>query len=262
MKIALQVFGQFRCAREWLDKNLCELDKELSHYDVDVYILTDKNVGSNYSQELEEYVRKTFNKHNYRIVLFKFWEELEQYHDEELKRQEEYNKYVLQRVKELERGHDKFVARMWYRKYILNKIFAEIKDIKYDCVMTPRLFDTELRILRPFDFIHHLDDDSIYFNVDIFFMGTEKAIEKMFNIGNILSLSDDSIWQDEEFKRKFIDSDINLGTHKPTYCSEIQMFYYAYKTFTNAVSIRYDFTNPDEHCKNNSEAYIWNMIKR
>ena len=59
MNIAVLVYGQYRAAREWFEKNIITLKSMFSEPNTkfDIYILTNKDKYGYYSEELNTYIK-------------------------------------------------------------------------------------------------------------------------------------------------------------------------------------------------------------
>lgn len=257
--VALQIFGEFRCWNKVLDNNLYQLSKLFNNHVVDVYILTDKNDG--YSLENELAILELFAKYNLNVKWIQYWSDLIDYHYYDNYLQNKYDNFVRLKNGLKNNGYNNFTAKLWHRRYILNLLFLKSKTIKYDIIMAFRLFDTYIKILKPFDFLENMNDRTIWFSHDTLFIGSEKIISRLLNFGHIGRIYDEKIWKNKLFCHEIKNNDLCLFGCKPTYCSEMQIYYYIISTFKHYYNIRFDHTNHDKTMEE-SDKYIHIVIAR
>jgi hypothetical protein len=141
MRIALQIFGEFRSYARCLPNILEYIDYNNEKYIFDVFILTQRD-GKNYSKENLEKIETLLGKENIKVLKY-----IEDYSDvvkvREDKLVEEY--YKAARGVELKTGivhkKNRFVTRLWFRRKLLNDIrvdYEENTNIKYDYVVRTR----------------------------------------------------------------------------------------------------------------------------
>lgn len=257
-KIALQIFGQFRkYVKDLFEKNIYELHKILKDYDVDAFILSNKEDGSYYSLESEEYIKNILNKYNINVVFFKYWEELEEYHGGDVELYNDYQKFYnnSRKIYYPNKDQPKYVSinfgKQYYRKYILNKLFLETKQYKYDFVCAPRLFDTNIVIFKNFDFLNNYDG-TLYFGITSFLIGSEEIVTKVFDFAINKNFVGDEIWDDINFSIQYGLFGVRILLLKESFADEVQLFYHIYKNIEKYQNIRVDTNN-----QNSPEAKKW-----
>ena len=173
------MFGQIRCYEQWLESNIREIQKSLPDTTFDIFILTDKLERGNYSKEGEDYIRNTFQKYNINIKLFAYWEDQVDFHADDIK-MNTFNKTFLNN--KFINGNE-WMVNLWYRRYILwSMVKASCEYEKYDYFLYCRLFDSEIRLIKP---LHELlcNSDSkqtLYTSIDTIFLGTPRIIDIIF----------------------------------------------------------------------------------
>jgi hypothetical protein len=244
MKLSLLIFGQFRNYKKNLEYNLNILNKILlEHNDIDVFILTDKKIEGNYSQDNEENIINIFKKFNIINIKFYYWENLTEYHEQEIINEENYNKNCKHN-----RGKNNFTSNLWYRRYILNKLKNEY-NINYDLNMFIRLFDININININYNYNQILDlkeiinTNTLLMSIDTLFIGTTNIMNKLFEFGQFFNLYHDDIWKDSKLCDIFNNMDSCLYNGKYTYCSEIQIFSHIFYNIKSFKNIRVDFNN-------------------
>ena len=240
--VALLVFGQFRTATIILEHNLQQIKKSISN-DSDIqyhiYILTDKDPKGNYSELSLSRIQNICKEEQVEIKMLSYWEDLIQYH----KKDKEIMDYFISIAEGKAGWGDKiwFTANLWYRRYVLWELFLSNSKEEYDLIFLFRAFDTKLISIRP---IENIDDDTIYFCMDNMFMGKKEILNLFFNSFTNLEIWIDFEWTDE-FTNLFTRFDYSLSQHKPTFCSEAQVFNYIYRTFPYWKNIRWDYNALD-----------------
>jgi hypothetical protein len=252
MKVGLLVFGQFRSYEEWFESNIVEIQKSLPGTSFDIFILTDKLVSGNYSKEGEDYIRNTLDKYNITVKLFAYWEDQTDYHAID-KDMNNFNKNFLNGV--IPSYTNDWMVNLWYRRYILWNMVKLICQYKhYDFFLYSRLFDTEIKMIRPvYELLSTPDYKStLYTSIDTLFIGSPLVIDTLFQFGGRQTNWKDFVWTDE-FIQAMIPFDGNpslIATRQHTMCSESQIFYYIYNTFTsksnsypkyNIMNLRYTY---------------------
>jgi len=147
-----------------------------------------------------------------------------------------------------------FTSSMWYRRYVLWKLFLNTSVEEYDYILFSRLFDTKITTIRSIlnlDF----DDDTIYFSMDTLIYGKKEILDLFFS-----SFRNKNIWTDFEwtndFTNAFRDFDCCLAYNKPTFCSEAQVFHYIWRTFPKWKNIRWDYNALDSPSHQEALFYI------
>ena len=252
MKVGLLVFGQFRAWEDVFDENLKQVQKEFESCDVDVYILTDKNKGSMYSEYAEKYIYDSIKKANFQIKRFEFWEDLPRFHETDAIIRE-YAKIILKdKIPADDRNN--WTMNHWYRRYCLWKLVEENPDWQnYDFFVFLRLFDARIKILRPLlpllqcgtkdtkDTKDSKDSkDTLYMCIDMTFISSPSNMKKLLQIGTVPFQWTDFEWT-PEFYNAFNSFDSCLANQRMTFCSEAQVFHYIYLNFPKWKNIRYDF---------------------
>ena len=242
MKISLCMFGQYRTFKLNLENNLINLkDNILKNNIIDIYILTDKKESGNYSIKNEKIIIDLFNKYNCNIEKIYYWEDLSDYYNSDIRNKIQYDNNIRHT-----KGADKFTSNLWYRKYLLNKLkneYCELNNKSYDCHMFIRLFDTQITLSKSNDYIiknleNYLNNNYLLFSGDLIHIGKKDTIDKMFEFGKEFCLVHDDIWYDLEFSNYVKIVDTQLFIEKPTYCSEIQTYYYIFKNIDKYLWIR------------------------
>ena len=236
--VALLVFGQFRTASTILQQNLQQIKKSNPndsdiHYHI--YILTDKDPKGNYSELTLSRVQNICKAEQVDIKLISYWEDLIQYHEKD----KEIMDYFISIAKGKAGYGDKmwFTANMWYRRYVLWELFLSNSIQEYDLIFLFRPFDTKIINIKP---IQNIEDNTIYFCMDTMIMGKKEILDKFFKSLTNLEIWIDFEWTDE-FTKLFASFDSCLAYHKPTFCSEAQMFNYIYRAFPQWKNIRWDY---------------------
>ena len=243
MSIALLVFGQFRAYEEVFEANILELKKSFLSFDI--FILTDKLPSGLYSEEAEKYIRHILDKHNVRIKLFSYWEDLKDLHATD-KLMGEFSTKFINKINAS--PENLWMVNLWYRRYILWKLFENMNE-SYDCCVFARPFDTTIQFLKPIT----LEIDTLYTCVDTFFVGSPPIMKKLFMFGSTLKW-DNSEWP-EDFWKAFATFDEFIANSRNTLCSESQVFYYIYNNI-KWKNIRWDFTSTDSPSHNEAVFHI------
>jgi hypothetical protein len=243
MLIALLNFGQPRAYEEVMEENIKQIQAAFPSSDIHIYILTDKKITGGFYEDTEGKIRGILDKYKITIKLFVFWEDLIEFHSTD--------KIIGQYVKGWLGERDYWVnadwmGRMWYRRYILGKLFDSVKGSNiYDYCVLCRLFDTEIKLLRPI--MPFLKQDKLFYAVDTFFIGSPSVINTLLKFGRTTENYKDFEWT-AEFTEAFRAFDYTLATNKVTLCSEAQVFQYIRKTFSGDKhqNIRWDFVETSE----------------
>ena len=250
MHIALLVFGQFRAYEEVLEANIQELQKAFPESTFDIYILTDKLISGAYSPQAEAEIRATLQTHKINLKLLSFWEDLLDCHAADT------NIINYMKQSKLPWNSD-FLGSLWYRRYILWKLFEEAatkSHSAYDYCVLNRIFDTDIKILRP---IHDvLTQDVLFYAVDTFFIGSPSIMKKLLKFGSNPSNFKDFQWT-EEFTNTFKIFDQHIQTNKITFSSESQISKYILDTYDTSKhkNIRFDYVE-DSPSYNDAYFYI------
>jgi hypothetical protein len=147
-------------------------------------------------------------------------------------------------------ARQQFNARLWFRRYILWKLFEQSPDYSsYDFCVFARIFDTEIKTLRPCPTI---PSDTLMGFIDTMFIGTQPIMKKLFQFGQATFWTD-FIWT-PEFTAAFASFDSCLAKIKPTFCSEVQIFRYILANFPKWQNIRLDFNA--KQSPSHAEAYF------
>ena len=247
MNISLLIFGQFRSYKQNLENNLNIIESLFFlNNNINIFILTDKNINGNYSIENENDIITILNKFkNINFIKIFYWEDLTNYHKEEYDNEIKYNINCKHR-----KGKNLFTSNLWYRRYILNLLknnFASENNIIYDINFFIRIFDIKIDInnnCKEIINIEMLKNDTLLMSIDTIFIGNTKIMDKLFEFGNKYDLyHDEDIWNNNEFIKQYNDIDSCLVRGKYTYCSEVQIFSYIFFNITNYKNIRVDFNN-------------------
>lgn len=241
MKVGLLVFGQFRAWEDVFDENLKQIKKEFESCEVDVYVLTDKNKGSMYSEYAEKYIRDSIKSANFTIKRFDFWENLPWLHETDAMIREYAKRILKDKIPADDRNN--WTMNHWYRRYCLWKLVEENPEWQnYDFFVFLRLFDARIKILRPLlPLLLHPDaKDTLYMCIDMTFIGSPSNMKKLLQVGTVPFQWTDFEWT-PEFYNAFNSFDSCLANQRMTFCSEAQVFHYIFLNFPKWKNIRYDF---------------------
>ena len=213
-KVALLVFGQFRTASLILQNNLEEIKKSFNNhpdFEYHLYILTDREPNGNYSELTLNRVQNICSKNQVEIKLLSYWNDLVEYHDKD---KEITRNYIA--IGQGKAGYGEkmwFTASMWYRRYVLWKLFLATSTEEYDHIICTRLFDVKIVNLRPI--LNLTDEDTLYFHMDSLFYGNKEILNLFYNSFNNFDIWGDFEWT-EQFFIDFASFDICLATLKHT----------------------------------------------
>ena len=255
MLIALLNFGQPRAYEEVMEENIKQIQAAFPSSEIHIYILTDKKITGGFYEDTEGKIRGILDKYKITIKLFAFWEDLIEFH--------RTDEIIGQYVKGWLGKRDYWVnadwmGNMWYRRYILGKLFESVKGSNiYDYCVLCRLFDTEIKLLRPI--IPALEKDKLFYAIDTFFIGSPSVINTLLKFGRTTENYKDFEWT-AEFTEAFRAFDYTIATKKDTLCSETQVFQYIRKIFAadKHQNIRWD---PVQESESHSHAffYVWHV---
>jgi len=258
MNIAVLVFGQFRSAKEDLEKNLEQLKKAFSGAPIfHTYILTDKLDSGNYSEATETFVRNTFAANNFPIKFLEFWEDFPDCHATE----EILNRHLKDKIQGSLTPRAEWAASMWYRRYILWKnfeAFAKKNKLSYDHILFTRIFDTSIVALKPLKPLLHKSPETLYYCIDTLFLGSHTLMKLLFHFGSSTEFWKSFEWT-PELIQEFSKFDLCLSQTKPTFSSEAQIYQYIRTHIPHHKNIRHDFSNPTT---NQADAYLYVKIQR
>jgi hypothetical protein len=259
MIFSLLIFGQFRHASICFENNIIELLKITKENKINVYILTEKEFNF---QSNKIFIKNILDKYNICLKYYGYMDEYPEDLEIENQIQKDYNEKVLNLVKCNQKGYNSFVAKLWYRRYLLYSIYQSKKEENSDYILWGRFFDIDFKLLKDFDFIGK-DFDKLYYSHDTFFLGSESTIDKLSLFAKNLAtnLVYEDIWQNQEFCKEFNKNDYCLFGCKPTFSSEVQVCYYIFKNIPNNLNIRFDFSNPNLDIKN-TDSLLYARIKR
>ena len=266
MTFALLIYGQVRCALSgrYLESNIVELWKITKGANVDVYVLSERGTNSVFE---EDNVKAIFGKYNLNLKLYSYIDQYPEISIMETEIQNNYDTIVGEECSfhniDNYKGYNNFVAKLWYRRGYLHHIWQSMnnnRSTNYDYVIWGRFFDMDYRILKDFDFLKK-NDDCLYIAGDSFFMGSESNMNKLSEFAQDISASlcGNEIWENVDFTRFFGAIDSCLCFHKPTYCSEVQLANYVWRTFKSYRNLRFDYNNWQPKM---GEDYMWAVIKR
>ena len=236
MHIALLVFGQFRAYEEVMEKNLQQIQKTFPTSTFDIYILTDKKPEGFYSADAEESIKFLLGKYKVSIKLFAFWEDLTSCHATDAVITEYMKQSGLP-------WNSDFLGSLWYRRYILWKLFEE-QNISYDFCVFNRLFDTDINLLHPL--LPLLQEttgpQTLFYAIDTFFIASPPIMKRLLTFGSTAQHFKDFEWS-QEFTDAFKHFDYNVATHKHTFCSQTQIFKYIFDSFEYHKNLHADFVH-------------------
>lgn len=164
LRVALQIFGEFRTSEKCLLDILEYIDYNNDKYTFDVFILTQQE-GKNYSKENLEKLETLLGKDNIKVLKC-----IEEYSDvvkmTENKLVEEYYKAAEEVEKKtgIKETTNKFVTRLWFRQKLLNDIrkdYEKKTGTKYDYVVRTRL-DLEYKNEKTKEICAYIDPLYIY----------------------------------------------------------------------------------------------------
>ena len=243
MLTALLVFGQPRAYEEVMEENIKQILAAFPSSQLHIYVLTDKKITGGFYEDTEGKIKAILDKYKITIKLFTFWEDLIQFHSTD----EIIGQYVKGWLGRRDCSpNTDWMGRMWYRRYILGKLFDSVKGSSvYDYCVLCRLFDTEIKLLRPI--MPALKPDKLFYAIDTFFIGSPRVMNTLLKFGRTTEHYRDFEWT-PEFTDAFRAFDYTLATRKETLCSETQIFQYIRKTFAadKHQNIRWDFVEGSE----------------
>jgi hypothetical protein len=255
MLIALLNFGQPRAYEEVMEENIKQILVAFPSSEIHIYILTNRNISGGFYEDTEGKIRGILDKYKITIKLFAFWEDLVEFHSTD--------EIIGQYVKGWLGERDYFpsslwMGNMWYRRYILGKLFDSVKGSSvYDYCLLSRLFDTEIKLLRPI--VPVLENDKLYYAIDTLYIGSPSVISTLLKFGRTTEHYRDFEWT-AEFTEAFRTFDYTLASKKDTLCSEAQIFHYIRNTFAadKHQNIRWD---PVQQSESHSRAffYVWHV---
>ena len=150
---------------------------------------------------------------------------------------------------------DNFVPLLYYRRMINNNMRKKYEienNIKYDWVISGRLFDTIFTKLREFTFLYNPPiKNTVYCSIDNLTMSTPEISNIIYdNLGNYPVIGYEQ-WNDEEFKKEYLKVDIGIYFLRTcaTLCSENQMMWACLKSCENCIQLRFDNDEPDKYLK-------------
>jgi hypothetical protein len=261
MKVAILSFGQFRSANVWFEPNLIQLKQAFpSDTEFSAYILTDKDHKGCYTPVLESTIKETLAKHSIQTPVFEFWEDQTSAHAMDSILAEAFQKKAEGQPGYLYNA--KFNASLWYRRYILWKLFEAAKQ-EVDWIIFCRLFDTQIEFLRPIQPLLHSPTahETLFGSIDTFFLGKPLIMKKLLAFGAHADSWQPFEWT-PEFQRDFAEFDAVLASTKPTFSSEVQIYRYIKQNIPNWMSIRYDFSVPHGQSPSHSTAYLRSQVQR
>ncbi len=255
MLIALLVFGQPRAYEEVLEENIKQILLAFPSTEIHIYVLTNKKITGGFYEDTEGKIKAILDKYKIAIKLFVFWEDLTEFHSTD----EIIGQYVKGWLGEREYFPSSlWMGNMWYRRYILGKLFDSVKGSSvYDYCVLCRLFDTEIKLLRPI--IPSLEADKLFYAIDTLYIGSPSVINTLLKFGRTTEHYRDFEWT-AEFTDAFRAFDYTLATKKDSLCSEAQVFQYIRNTFLadKHQNIRWD---PVQQSESHSRAffYAWHV---
>jgi hypothetical protein len=255
MLIALLNFGQPRAYEEVMEENIKQIQAAFPSSEIHIYILTNREISGGFYEDTEGKIRGILDKYKISIKLFAFWEDLVDFHSTD--------EIIGQYVKGWLGERDYFpsslwMGNMWYRRYILGKLFDSIKgSYVYDYCILSRLFDTQIKLLRPIT--NSLEPDTLFYAIDTLYLGSPSVMNTLLKFGRTTEHYKDFEWT-AEFQEAFRSFDYTLATKKDSLCSEAQVFQYIRKTFQadKHQNIRWD---PVQQSESHSHAffYVWHV---
>ena len=260
-KVALLVFGQFRTASLILQNNFEEIKKSFNNqtdFEYHIYILTDRETGGNYSEISLNRVQTICSQNQVEIKLLSYWNDLIEYHDRD---QKITKNYIA--LGEGKAGYGEkmwFTASMWYRRYVLWRLFLSTATDEYSHIIYTRLFDVKIVSLRPILNLSE-DEDTLYFCMDSLFYGKKEILNLFFSLFNNFDVWVDFEWSDQYFK-DFLSFDVVLALTKPTFCSEAQVFHLIWRTFPKWKNIRWDYNALDSPSHKEALYHIFHIEGR
>lgn len=148
MRLALELFGQYRSYALHLHANLCSLFGALNTAEdtVDVFIYTEGN------RDMEAEIKSIVESFPCTVKSVLYCEDIPEINKEESREaQKKFNDYVKQTLGEAaieysHHGYNGFVKEYMYRKYWFHQNVPK----GYDYYISARLFDVQFRVLKPF----------------------------------------------------------------------------------------------------------------
>ena len=255
--IAVMIYGQFRSYKNNLKKNINMLSPIFKNNNIHIFILSDKLEIGNYSKENEKEIINIFKEFNFNIHFFDYVENYNNIEENEI-----LNSY-FKNIKN-NNGTNKFVPRLIYRKYLLNKLkndYINSYNIKIDLTIFCRLFDIQIENNLSFNKIEneinklYYEKNTLLGSSDTFFIGSQDSVDYLFSLSKLFKegkLYNDIIWEDKQFVNFISSMDICLYQCKAIYSPEIQYIAHMYynNNMYNYKNIRVDFNNMNSELNN------------
>jgi len=245
MRVAVLIFGQFRYFNEILDTNIQEIKKTFPGASIDIFILSNRLRSGNYTEENEQKVRNILEKNGTTIRMFRFWEDLVEYHAYDTEVFEYYTNLVNRNAYRMQGLHHniRWHANIWYRSYILWKLFEECAEGSYDYCVFARIFDTEIRLLRPI--LTEKDVQTTFFiGSDALFISSPPLMKQALSLGSRTENFQYFTWS-PGFKEACMEMNGFIAIIQQTLSPEAQIFKWVYDTVPKYKNIRWDYDFED-----------------
>jgi len=213
MKIALQIFGEFRCFEKCLPDILHFID--YSNHEFDVFILTQRNSKS-YSIENLNKIKNILGEQN--IKDLKYFEDYSQeIHTQEDKLVKNYFNLYQKFCKCINGlAANSFVTRLWYRRYLNNQmriVWEKVNNIEYDYVIRARFDIGFINEKKVFDY-----STMPYFSFDILSIAPPEIINIESNLGLEFPFTPKYMYDQNLnviYDKPYIKEAIELGCEQP-----------------------------------------------
>jgi hypothetical protein len=243
------------------ENNIIEIKKFLNIKNddiIDIYILTEKK--DNFDISIKT-LKKILVKQKVKLQLLNYWQELEEYHKEDIESYEKYKNifnieeygYDSNNINHNPWGYDNKKnfnpGNLWFRRFVNFDLFNNYikkNNLNYDYICLTRLFSTKIINLES---IENINKDYLYFSLDTLFISSFDNIKKLLKFGKKSLFFNNKnyitnkpiILDDEDFIKYSNSLDNIIGNH--VFCSEIQILYYIYKNFKNYINLRFPYPN-------------------
>lgn len=240
MKIALELFGQFRSYSFNLKPNLDALLSQLPGYEIDVFIMSE-----NKNEESEADVISILSKYKQLNLkkLYYFENMPEEFQNQSKLIQKTFNADIDEKLGEDYRlnhlaGYHEFTKELMYRKSLLHDLVYKISST-YDFYISARLFDVSFSVMKPFDFLPTIKENDVYHSIDTFFIAKGETLRKLLSACYRYKIKE---MNTPDFRRKLREFDDNLNGCFPFLCSELITLKTLEDGLFNHKNIRYNFT--------------------
>lgn len=255
MRVAVLIFGQFRHFQEILSTNIQEIKKTFPDASLDFFILSNRLPSGNYTEENEQKVKDILGK-NGTIRIFRFWEDLVEYHAYDASILDYYTKLVDSNLYRMQALHHniRWTANLWHRVHLLWKFFEESGYTSYDYCVFARIFDFQIRLLRPV--LMEQDPATTFFiGSDALFIASPPLMKQCLLLGTRAENFQYFTWT-PAFKDAFMDINGYVAIIEQTLSPEAQIFKWVYDTIPKYKNIRWDYDFEDSVSNETANFFI------